>query len=159
MALIENERNRANQMRDRANKELGQAEQRVKHLDDARSVLENRRTEYQDTIQLIRRYKDLEKAFGKDGIPALLIEQAVPEIEEQANEILQQLTNGTMSLQMNTQGTYKSKKDEVKETLEILIQDAYGVREYEMFSGGEAFRINFSIRLAVSRILYKKNLL
>lgn len=156
MVLIENERNRANQMRDRANKELGQAEQRVKHLDDARSVLENRRTEYQDTIQLIRRYKDLEKAFGKDGIPALLIEQAVPEIEEQANEILQQLTNGTMSLQMNTQGTYKSKKDEVKETLEILIQDAYGVREYEMFSGGEAFRINFSIRLALSRILAQR---
>ena len=156
MALIENERNRTNQMRDRANKELGQAEQRVKHLEDARAVLENRRAEHQETLLLIRRYKDLEKAFGKDGIPALLIEQAVPEIEEQANEILQQLTNGTMSLQLNTQGSYKSKKDEIKETLEILIQDAYGIREYEMFSGGEAFRINFSIRLALSRILAQR---
>ena len=58
-----------------------------------------------------------------------------------------------MSLQMNTQGTYKSKKDEVKETLDILITDPYGTREYEMFSGGEAFRINFSIRLALSRLL------
>ena len=81
---------------------------------------------------------------------------AVPEIEEQANEILQQLSNGTMSLQLNTQGSYKSKKDEIKETLEILIQDQYGVREYEMFSGGEAFRINFSIRLALSRILAQR---
>ena len=26
---------------------------------------------------------------------------------------------------------------EVKETLDILISDPYGVREYEMFSGGE----------------------
>ena len=156
LTLIENERNRANQMRDRANKELGQAEQRVKHLDDARSVMSARSAEYQDRLLQIRRYKDLEKAFGKDGIPALLIEQAVPEIEEQANEILQQLSNGTMSLQLNTQGAYKSKKDEVKETLEILIQDQYGVREYEMFSGGEAFRINFSIRLALSRILAQR---
>ena len=57
---------------------------------------------------------------------------------------------------MNTQGTYKSKKDEVKETLEILITDPYGTREYEMFSGGEAFRINFSIRLALSRLLAQR---
>ena len=156
LKVIENERNRTNQERDRANKELGQAEQRVKHLDDARSVMKARSAEYQEKLLQIRRYKDLEKAFGKDGVPALLIEQAVPEIEEQANEILQQLSNGTMSLQLNTQGSYKSKKDEIKETLEILIQDQYGVREYEMFSGGEAFRINFSIRLALSRILAQR---
>lgn len=153
---IESERIRANQFRDSANKELGQAEQRVKHLDDARETMKSRGADYQEKLVEIRRYKDLEKAFGKDGIPALLIEQAVPEIEEQANEILQQLSNGSMSLQLNTQGAYKSKKDEVKETLDILISDPYGVREYEMFSGGEAFRINFSIRLALSRILAQR---
>ena len=153
---IENERIRTNQLRDSANKALGQAEQRVKHLDDARETMKNRGEDYQEKLIEIRRCKDLEKAFGKDGIPALLIEQAVPEIEEQANEILQQLSNGSMSLQLNTQGTYKSKKDEVKETLDILISDPYGVREYEMFSGGEAFRINFSIRLALSRILAQR---
>lgn len=156
LVSIEQERLQTNQLRDRANKELGQAEQRVRHLEDARCVLDARSREYQEKLQEIRRYKDLEKAFGKDGIPALLIEQAVPEIEEQANEVLQQLSNGTMSLQLNTQGSYKSKKDEVKETLEILISDPYGVREYEMFSGGEAFRINFSLRLALSRILAQR---
>ena len=156
LAQLENERVRLNQIRDRANKELGQAEQRVKHLEDARMTLQNRGAEYREKLLEIRRYKDLEKAFGKDGIPALLIEQAVPEIEEQANEILQQLSSGGMSLTFNTQGSYKSKKDEVKETLDILISDPYGVREYEMFSGGEAFRINFSIRLALSRILAQR---
>ena len=156
MKVIEADRIRLYQLRDRANKELGQAEQRVNHLDDARAAIRERGAEYQERLLEIRRYKDLEKAFGKDGIPALLIEQAVPEIEEQANEILQQLSNGSMSLQLNTQGTYKSKREEVKETLEILISDPYGVREYEMFSGGEAFRINFSIRLALSRILAQR---
>jgi len=156
MKVIEADRIRLYQLRDRANKELGQAEQRVNHLDNARAAIRERGTEYQERLLEIRRYKDLEKAFGKDGIPALLIEQAVPEIEEQANEILQQLSNGSMSLQLNTQGTYKSKREEVKETLEILISDPYGVREYEMFSGGEAFRINFSIRLALSRILAQR---
>jgi len=43
--------------------------------------------------------------------------------------------------------------DELKETLDILISDGAGTRDYEMFSGGEAFRVNFAIRLALSRVL------
>ena len=31
-----------------------------------------------------------------------------------------------------------------------------GVREYELFSGGEAFRVNFAIRLALSRVLARR---
>ena len=136
--------------------EHADAEQRVRHLDNARTNLERYGTEYKEKLTLIERYKTLERAFGKNGVPALLIEQAVPEIEEQANDLLQRLSNGTMSLRMNTQGAYKSKKDEVKETLDIMITDLYGTREYEMFSGGEAFRINFSIRLALSRLLAQR---
>ncbi|MBO7466834.1 MAG: hypothetical protein J6T94_04020, partial [Bacteroidaceae bacterium] len=51
---------------------------------------------------------------------------------------------------------FRTAHGEVKETLEILITDPYGTREYEMFSGGEAFRINFSIRLALSRLLAQR---
>lgn len=105
----------------------------------------------------ITRYKLLEKAFGKDGIPALLIEQALPEIEEQANRILDRLTNGGMSVRFATQKEYKDKnREDKKETLDILISDGAGVREYELFSGGEAFRVNFAIRLALSRVLARR---
>ena len=37
----------------------------------------------------IGNYRKLERAFGKDGVPALLIEQALPQIEEKANELLE----------------------------------------------------------------------
>ncbi len=153
---IEAARNQALKAMQQLNHEQADAEQRVRHLDNARTNLERYGTEFREKQALIERYKTLERAFGKDGVPALLIEQAVPEIEEQANDLLQRLSNGTMSLRMNTQGAYKSKKDEVKETLDIMITDLYGTREYEMFSGGEAFRINFSIRLALSRLLAQR---
>ena len=156
MRALEAARNSALQNMQRLNREQGEIRQQVRHLEDARANLQRYGTEFQEKTALAERYKTLEKAFGKDGIPALLIEQAVPEIEEQANTLLQQLSNGTMSLQMSTQGTYKGKKDEVKETLDILISDQFGTREYELFSGGEAFRINFSIRLALSRILAQR---
>jgi exonuclease SbcC len=101
--------------------------------------------------------KSLEQAFGKDGVPALLIEQALPEIEAQANEILDRLTAGNMSVRFATQKDYKDKnRDDKKETLDILISDSVGMREYELFSGGEAFRVNFAIRLALSRVLAQR---
>ena len=37
-----------------------------------------------------------------------------------------------------------------------MISDAAGMREYELFSGGEAFRVNFAIRLALSRYLSQR---
>src|SRR5206468_4987627 len=39
------------------------------------------------------------------------------------------------------------------ETLDIKISDAAGTRRYEMYSGGESFRINFALRIALSRLL------
>ncbi|HNR02149.1 MAG TPA: SMC family ATPase [Anaerolineaceae bacterium] len=98
--------------------------------------------------------KTLERAFGKDGIPALLIEQALPDIESHANEILDRLSSGSMSISFETQREFKDKKrEDRRETLDILIRDPAGERPYELFSGGEAFRVNFAIRLALSRVL------
>ncbi len=105
----------------------------------------------------ISRLKSLERAFSKDGVPALLIEQALPEIESQANEILDRLSNGAMSVRFATQRQYKDKnREDRRETLDIIISDGAGEREYELFSGGEAFRVNFAIRLALSRVLAQR---
>jgi len=109
--------------------------------------------------QSIARYTKLEDAFGKNGIPALLIEQALPQIEEHANQLLDKLTGGAMSIRFETQSDYKDKKRlDKKETLDIKINDLDGnTRSYEMFSGGEAFRINFAIRIALSQVLAKRS--
>jgi exonuclease SbcC len=56
-----------------------------------------------------------------------------------------------------TQAEYKDKKrDDLKETLDIQISDGAGVRDYEMYSGGEAFRVNFAVRLALSEVLAQR---
>jgi exonuclease SbcC len=107
--------------------------------------------------QNIARHKTLERAFGKDGVPALLIEQSLPQIEQKANDLLDRLSDGHMSIRFVTQEAYKDKKrDDLKETLDIQISDSAGTRDYEMYSGGEAFRVNFAIRLALSEILAQR---
>ena len=99
-------------------------------------------------------YRDLAQAFGKRGIQALLIERALPEIEAEANKLLGRMTDNRMHIKIETQR--ETKKREVIETLDINISDELGMRNYEMFSGGEAFRINFAIRIALSKLLARR---
>jgi exonuclease SbcC len=99
-------------------------------------------------------YKDLAEAFGRKGIQALLIETALPEIETEANRLLGRMTDNRMHVKIETQR--ETKKGDVMETLDINISDELGMRNYEMFSGGEAFRINFAIRIALSKLLARR---
>ncbi|TLN00629.1 hypothetical protein FDZ74_16425, partial [bacterium] len=152
-----------NQLRDLQEREnqlrvqVGMAKQQVEVLKSLRSRQKAFNAQRDAATRQIAQLKMLERAFGKDGVPALLIEQALPEIETQANEILDRLSAGAMSVRFATQRDYRDKhRDDKKETLDILISDSAGTREYEMFSGGEAFRVNFAIRLALSRVLSQR---
>lgn len=136
---------------------VGYDRNQVDVLEDQRKNLVVRKEEKNAINTQIANLRTLERAFGKDGIAALLIEQALPEIEIHANDILDRLSSGEMSISFSTQRDYKNKKrEDRKETLDIYIQDASGRREYELFSGGEAFRINFALRLALSRVLARR---
>jgi len=138
----------------RLNQEVGAARQKVNVLDDLRARRKRLESEREELALQIGRYHTLERAFGKDGVPALLIEQSLPEIEAKANELLNRLSDGAMSVRFVTQAAYKDKRrEDLKETLDIQISDGAGVRDYEMYSGGEAFRANFAIRLALSEVL------
>lgn len=138
-------------------REVGAARQAVDVLASLRKRKKALESEREALSLQIARHKTLERAFGKDGVPALLIEQALPEIESKANELLDRLSNGAMSVRFNTLADYKEKdRKDKKETLDILISDGAGTRDYEMFSGGEAFRVNFAIRLALSEVLARR---
>jgi len=139
------------------NQEVGAARQKVAVLDG----LLARKVEFSSALERlalqIGQHKTLERAFGKDGVPALLIEQVLPEIESKSNELLDRLSNGQMSIRFVTQAGYKDRKrEDLKETLDIQISDGAGIRDYEMYSGGEAFRVNFAIRLALSEVLAQR---
>ncbi len=137
--------------------QTARAEQEVDVLEKRRAKKVELKARREEKAKTISQLESLERAFGKNGVPALLIEQALPDIESKANEILDQLSSGTMSLSFATQRERKNKKEDgAIQTLDILISDAAGTREYELFSGGEAFRINFAIRLALSHALAKR---
>jgi exonuclease SbcC len=101
-------------------------------------------------------YDRLAGCFGKKGIQALIIENAIPEIEQEANDLLSKMTDNGMQVRFLTTRAGKTTKSEI-ETLDISITDDEGPRPYELFSGGEAFRVNFAIRIALSRLLARRS--
>ena len=102
-------------------------------------------------------FEQLSLAFGKKGIQAMIIEAAIPEIETEANLLLGKLTEDRMKITLQTQRETKTKLESgekgIVETLDIIISDEMGERPYELFSGGESFRVNFALRLAISKLL------
>jgi exonuclease SbcC len=146
-----------NDLRDREGQtryRVGIAEQKVNALEQQRirrDELVKRRDDLGEEQSI---YEDLRQAFGKDGIPAMIIEAAIPDLEKEANQILTQMSDGQMYLQFDTQR--EKVTGGTKETLDIRIADGLGARDYATFSGGEAFRVNFSVRLALSRLLARR---
>ncbi|WP_287128495.1 SMC family ATPase [Candidatus Cyanaurora vandensis] len=145
--------NRIHQDQHRAN--LGATCQQLAFLDNLQTqrVQDQQQLDhshYQHTL-----YKELVTAFGKNGIQALIIESVLPELEAEANQLLARLSDNQLHVRFQTQKTTKTTAKLI-ETLDILIGDNRGTRPYETYSGGEAFRVNFAIRLALSRLLARR---
>ncbi len=103
-------------------------------------------------------YDVLAVAFGKNGIQALIIETAIPQLQDDANELLGRLTDNRMFLKLQLQeGRRERRMGLPSEELEIKISDEVGTRSYETFSGGETFRINFALRIALSKLLARRS--
>jgi len=62
-----------------------------------------------------------------------------------------------MSLKLETQRARRTGRgadgSDSVETLDIVIADELGTRSYDMFSGGERFRVDFALRIALSKVL------
>ena len=139
-----------------ADREIGQATERIAHCETLKTERTKRIAERAEYARDKDIYKELAAAFGKKGVQALIIENALPEIEEQANSLLGRMTQGAMRVELKTQREARTKSVGQIETLDIIISDEAGTRPYEMFSGGEAYRINFALRVALSKMLAKR---
>jgi len=137
-----------------ADERVGGARQQLAALDMFAEQRQKRLGERQQLAETFSQYEDLRQAFSKRGVPAMIIETVVPELERSANELLTRMSEGRMNVRIETQRSTQT--GELREALDILISDELGTRAYELYSGGEAFRIDFAVRVALSRLLARR---
>jgi exonuclease SbcC len=140
--------------------QLGRLEQLAHQLETMQVQYSQQQEQLQETKRQLRIYQELTQAFGKNGIQTLMIENVLPQLEAETNQLLSRLSANQLHVQFVTQkaGRNARTKKNIKliDTLDILIADARGTRAYETYSGGEAFRINFAIRLALAKLLAQR---
>ena len=131
-----------------------QIEQIVKAEEDIKSM----ELEIFKTNENVQLYEELASAFGRNGIQALMIERAVPMLENTAKELLARLSDNKMTIKLELkEGRIDRATGLPSEELNITISDEQGTRSYETFSGGETFRIDFAIRIAMSKLLASRS--
>jgi exonuclease SbcC len=153
-AITKNEIERLRLEKRMADERVGGARQKLAALSSLQELRERRMAERAEHAENQGLYEDLRNAFSKRGVPAMIIETVVPELERSANELLGRMTEGRMAVRIETQREIKS--GELREALDIIISDELGTRSYDLYSGGESFRINFAIRIALSRLLARR---
>lgn len=97
-------------------------------------------------------YEALKQAFSQDGVPHQIIRNIIPHITDTTNNILGQMTGGTMGVEFVMERTVKG-KDGDKATLDVLINE-YGktTLPYASKSGGEKVKASLAVILALSEI-------
>ncbi|MEW5819306.1 MAG: SMC family ATPase [Cyanobacteriota bacterium] len=135
------------------NCDLAVVNERIRTVDEAMASIRDKRKDLDNINKDISHYIELANAFGEKGIQDIIIENSIPEIEKEANAFLAKLTDDQMRIQLKS--SKRNKTFDVNERLDIYIADKLGTRSYELYSGGEAVRINFAIRIALSKLLAK----
>lgn len=126
-------------------KQIAEAEKQVK---DTENAIQAKREELQ-TVQIMQ-----DACSKKAGVPALIVENAVPELESIANKVLENMMDGRLQIRLDTQ--VETKSNTVKEVLRITVLDDGYERKYETYSGAEKFVVDLALRIAMSKFLSRR---
>ncbi|MEW6104779.1 MAG: SMC family ATPase [Bacillota bacterium] len=131
---------------------FGRLEQQIADAEKARGDFAKVEAELARARGDLAVYEILDQACGKKaGVPALIVENAVPEIERLANDMLGKMAGGRLAVRLDTQAETKS--GTMAEVLRITVLDAGAERPYQTYSGAERFMVDLALRVALSKFL------
>jgi exonuclease SbcC len=116
-----------------------------------REVLIEESDKINDSVKV---YEKLAKAFGKDGIQSIIIENVTEDLKNYTNSILQKICNDQMSVNFVTQR--QTTTGGWKEDFDLQIITKESTLDFDDLSGGEQVRISIAMRLAISQLLMNR---
>lgn len=92
-------------------------------------------------------YETLTKAFGRDGIPQLIVDSAIPHLNDIMHEMMKEC-DGKWTIRISSQ--HANKDGSLKEQIDILVDDGNDERDISTYSGGEKNLLEMIVRIAFS---------
>jgi exonuclease SbcC len=137
-----------------ARQSLAMWQEKAKRRRELKEEIDKLRKDRAENDQKLAVSKALVEAVGKKGAPALIIESFLPTIERDANAYLELMSPG-ISLTLDSQRI--TQKGSASETLDINVYNNGHSAPIETLSGGERFRADLALRLAIGRALSRKS--
>ena len=78
--------------------ERGALGERMEKIREAEALRKQKITDLQEFNKQLELYRTLALIYGKQGIQAAIIENAIPELQEEANRILAKITVGSLAV-------------------------------------------------------------
>lgn len=141
---------------DKVNPYTQMEEKQEGDIKELRKEIKNIDKEIKDLAYLQPYYDFWVEGFGNAGMKSFIFDTIVPEFTMLANRYIQELSNGDITVEFDTQAEKKS--GGFLEKFSINITDGVGSRPYEAWSGGEKKRISIAIDFALSDLIASKAL-
>lgn len=127
---------------------------KIKDIDNNKDKYEKLNNELKELKIKYNDYDKLQEAWSNKGIQNIIITNILPQIENEINYYLNILSDN-MKIKFITKK--ENKKGKINDTLDILVYDSKGIRNYELYSGGEKTRIDFACHIGMSKFLSKRS--
>lgn len=135
--------------------QIGIIENKLEEISKNEKQYSNVKSEFNKLKEDIFINDELLKAWSKNGIQAIIIDNILPQIEEEINKYLKILSDDKISIKFETEKA--AKNGNKSETLDIIVSDSNGSRSYERYSGGQKTRIDFACHIGMSKFLAKRS--
>lgn len=134
-------------------KESGRLDLLLEQIEKAKVHLSTIGDRTKNTREDLYVHQLLEKACSRtSGVPALILEISIPQIEAHTNEFLSGFQGGRFNMIIPTQIEGKT-TGTLFEGLEIIVSDQGYERDIQTYSGAEGFEINLALRVGISKLI------
>lgn len=96
-------------------------------------------------------YTDLVAAYAPGGIPSMVLETVIGDLNDAINVTLNDLAGGELEVRLSTSRETSGGTAESKVT--VYVDTPTGPRSYEALSGGQRFRVDLAIRMGLAAII------
>lgn len=148
---INNELEKQLSLSNEINSEIASIKAEISRLEIVRIEIEQMHHRMETESKEISEYELLTKAFDKNGIPALKLENSGAKVSAITNQLLELFDNEFRVL-FETTKLSKDGKSQL-ETFDIKVIDSTGLTELENKSGGQQVWIETAITLAIAIVL------
>jgi DNA repair exonuclease SbcCD ATPase subunit len=119
--------------------------------DDAQATLADKTMELTEAQKKLAMLDVIERAYGRAGLKAHILETVTPVLNERANDYANRLADGTVQIEFQT--VTKNKDGSVAERFSVAVRNSQGSDGYLSNSSGERKKIDLAIALAMSDLV------